>query len=92
MGHAHRHLGAEAIVTGEIPHATADMNVTPMDDRRARIARPRDSRSAPGQDDVHHGGRLAPVQGHRRRHRRGVVKVGIVTETMRKAGTATRNN
>jgi biopolymer transport protein TolR len=32
MAHAHRHLGAEAVITGEIPHATADMNVTPMID------------------------------------------------------------
>jgi biopolymer transport protein ExbD len=32
MAHAHQHLGAEKVVTGEIPHATADMNVTPMID------------------------------------------------------------
>jgi biopolymer transport protein ExbD len=32
MAHAHQHLGAEAVVTGEIPRATADMNVTPMID------------------------------------------------------------
>jgi biopolymer transport protein ExbD len=32
MAHAHRHLGADAVITGEIPHATADMNVTPMID------------------------------------------------------------
>jgi biopolymer transport protein ExbD len=32
MAHAHHHLGADKVVTGEIPHATADMNVTPMID------------------------------------------------------------
>jgi biopolymer transport protein ExbD len=32
VAHAHRHLGAETVVAGEIPHATADMNVTPMID------------------------------------------------------------
>ena len=32
MTHAHQHFGAEKVVTGEIPHATADMNVTPMID------------------------------------------------------------
>jgi biopolymer transport protein ExbD len=29
---AHKHLGADAIFKAEIPHATADMNVTPMID------------------------------------------------------------
>jgi biopolymer transport protein ExbD len=32
MAHAHHHLGADKVVVGEIPHATADMNVTPMID------------------------------------------------------------
>jgi biopolymer transport protein ExbD len=32
MKHAHKHFGAERVVTGEIPHATADMNVTPLID------------------------------------------------------------
>jgi biopolymer transport protein TolR len=28
----HRHLGAEKVVTAEVPHASADMNVTPLID------------------------------------------------------------
>src|SRR5687768_17284872 len=32
MKHAHKHHGAEKIVTSEIPHASADMNVTPLID------------------------------------------------------------
>jgi len=32
MAHAHHHLGADKVVTGEIPHASADMNVTPLID------------------------------------------------------------
>ena len=32
MHHAHKHHGAERVVTGEIPHASADMNVTPLID------------------------------------------------------------
>jgi biopolymer transport protein TolR len=32
MQHAHKHFGAEKVVTGEIPHASADMNVTPLID------------------------------------------------------------
>jgi biopolymer transport protein ExbD len=32
MKHAHKHFGAERVVTGEVPHATADMNVTPLID------------------------------------------------------------
>jgi biopolymer transport protein ExbD len=32
MKHAHKHFGAERVVTGETPHATADMNVTPLID------------------------------------------------------------
>ncbi|PYQ69607.1 MAG: biopolymer transporter ExbD [Acidobacteria bacterium] len=32
MAHAHRHLGAEKVVTAEIPHASADMNITPLID------------------------------------------------------------
>jgi biopolymer transport protein TolR len=32
MKHAHQHFGAEKVVKGEIPHATSDMNVTPMID------------------------------------------------------------
>jgi biopolymer transport protein TolR len=32
MAHAHKHHGAERVVTGEMPHASADMNVTPLID------------------------------------------------------------
>ena len=32
MAHAHLHHGAEKIVKGEVPHASADMNVTPLID------------------------------------------------------------
>jgi biopolymer transport protein TolR len=32
MAHAHHHFGAEKVVTAEVPHATSDMNVTPMID------------------------------------------------------------
>ena len=32
MHHAHKHHGAEKVVRGEIPHASADMNVTPLID------------------------------------------------------------
>ena len=32
MQHAHSHHGAEKVVRGEIPHASADMNVTPLID------------------------------------------------------------
>jgi len=32
MAHAHHHYGAETVFKGEVPHATADMNVTPMID------------------------------------------------------------
>ena len=32
MAHAHKHFGAEKVVTGEIPHANADMNITPLID------------------------------------------------------------
>ena len=32
MAHAHKHYGAERVVTGEMPHASADMNVTPLID------------------------------------------------------------
>ena len=32
MAHAHRHLGAEKVVTADVPHASADMNVTPLID------------------------------------------------------------
>ena len=32
MAHAHHHLGADKVVTGETPHASADMNVTPLID------------------------------------------------------------
>jgi biopolymer transport protein ExbD len=32
MKHAHKHFGAERVVTAEVPHATADMNVTPLID------------------------------------------------------------
>jgi biopolymer transport protein ExbD len=32
MKHAHKHFGAEKVVHGEVPHASADMNVTPLID------------------------------------------------------------
>jgi len=32
MAHAHRHLGADKAVRGETPHASSDMNVTPLID------------------------------------------------------------
>jgi len=32
MAHAHHHLGADRVVTGETPHTSADMNVTPLID------------------------------------------------------------
>jgi biopolymer transport protein ExbD len=32
MAHAHHHLGADKVVKGEVPHASADMNVTPLID------------------------------------------------------------
>jgi biopolymer transport protein ExbD len=32
MKHAHKHHGAETVVKGETPHASADMNVTPLID------------------------------------------------------------
>jgi len=32
MAHAHHHLGADKVVRGEVPHASADMNVTPLID------------------------------------------------------------
>ena len=32
MAHAHKHFGAERVVKGEMPHASADMNVTPLID------------------------------------------------------------
>jgi len=32
MAHAHHHLGAERVVTAETPHASSDMNVTPLID------------------------------------------------------------
>jgi len=32
MAHAHHHLGADKVVTAEIPHASCDMNVTPLID------------------------------------------------------------
>src|SRR6201997_3107162 len=32
MAHAHKHFGAEKVVKGEVPHASADMNVTPLID------------------------------------------------------------
>jgi biopolymer transport protein ExbD len=31
-GHAHHHLGADKVVKAEVPHASADMNVTPLID------------------------------------------------------------
>ena len=32
MSHAHKHHGAEKVVTAELPHTSADMNVTPLID------------------------------------------------------------
>lgn len=32
MKHAHKHHGAERVVTSALPHASADMNVTPLID------------------------------------------------------------
>ena len=32
MAHAHQHLGADKVVKGEIPHASSDMNITPLID------------------------------------------------------------
>src|SRR5215211_6591254 len=32
MKHAHKHFGAERVVKGEMPHTSADMNVTPLID------------------------------------------------------------
>jgi biopolymer transport protein TolR len=32
MAHAHHHLGADKVVRGEVPHASADMNITPLID------------------------------------------------------------
>jgi biopolymer transport protein TolR len=32
MAHAHKHHGADKVVRGETPHASADMNVTPLID------------------------------------------------------------
>ena len=32
MAHAHKHFGADKVVKGEVPHASSDMNVTPLID------------------------------------------------------------
>jgi biopolymer transport protein ExbD len=32
MAHAHKHFGAEKVVVAEMPHASAEMNVTPLID------------------------------------------------------------
>jgi len=32
MAHAHHHLGADTVVKAEVPHASADMNITPLID------------------------------------------------------------
>jgi biopolymer transport protein ExbD len=32
MAHAHHHLGADKVVKAEPPHASADMNITPLID------------------------------------------------------------
>ncbi|MGB7220838.1 MAG: biopolymer transporter ExbD [Vicinamibacterales bacterium] len=32
MAHAHHHLGADSVFKAEVPHASADMNVTPLID------------------------------------------------------------
>ena len=31
-GHAHKHLGADSVYKAEVPHASADLNVTPLID------------------------------------------------------------
>ena len=32
MAHAHHHLGADKVIKAEVPHASADMNITPLID------------------------------------------------------------
>lgn len=32
MKHAHKHFGAESVVTAELPHANSDINITPFID------------------------------------------------------------
>jgi biopolymer transport protein TolR len=32
MAHAHHHLGADKVISAEMPHASSDMNVTPLID------------------------------------------------------------
>jgi biopolymer transport protein TolR len=32
MAHAHKHFGADKVIVAEMPHASADMNVTPLID------------------------------------------------------------
>jgi biopolymer transport protein TolR len=32
MAHAHHHLGADKVVRGEVPHASSEMNITPLID------------------------------------------------------------
>jgi biopolymer transport protein ExbD len=32
MAHAHQHLGADKVVKAEVPHASSDMNITPLID------------------------------------------------------------
>ena len=32
MAHAHKHFGADKVLTAEMPHASSDMNVTPLID------------------------------------------------------------
>src|SRR5213595_3815193 len=32
MAHAHHHFGADKVVKAEVPHASSDMNVTPLID------------------------------------------------------------
>jgi len=32
MAHAHHHLGADKVVRAEVPHASSDMNITPLID------------------------------------------------------------
>jgi len=32
MAHAHQHYGADKVVKGEVPHASSDMNITPLID------------------------------------------------------------
>ena len=39
MSHAHRHHGADTVVKAEMPHARAEMNITPLIDILAGVDR-----------------------------------------------------